>query len=67
MPLPELAFLYVLSSDGVALCGTAHSEELQSAIGYANRGPLEAALIAQIRSIHVSDKRLLNPANWSIS
>jgi aryl-alcohol dehydrogenase-like predicted oxidoreductase len=66
MSLPEMAFRYVLSSDLIALCGTARREELRSAIQAANRGPLDAELIAQIQKVVVVDRRLLNPGNWQI-
>lgn len=66
MPLPEMAFRYVLSSDLIALCGTARRQELKSAIEAANRGPLDAELIVQIKKIDVVDRRLLNPGNWQI-
>jgi aryl-alcohol dehydrogenase-like predicted oxidoreductase len=66
MSLPEMAFRYVLSSDVIALCGTARREELRSAIEAANRGPLDAELVAQIQKICVVDRRQLNPGNWRI-
>lgn len=66
MPLPELAFRYVLSSNVVALCGTARSKELRSTIEYADRGSLDSELIEQIRAIEVAEKDLLNPSNWHL-
>jgi 1-deoxyxylulose-5-phosphate synthase len=66
MSLPELAFRYVLSSDVIALCGTARGEELRSTIGYASRGPLDTNLIEQIRSIEVLEQNLLNPSTWRV-
>jgi aryl-alcohol dehydrogenase-like predicted oxidoreductase len=67
MSLPELAFRYVLSSSVVALCGTARTDEIQSAVEYANRGPLASDLLAQIRQIEVAEPSLLNPGNWRVS
>lgn len=67
MSLPELAFRYVLSSNVVALCGTARTDEIQSAVEYANRGPLARDLLAQIRQIEVAEPSLLNPGNWRVS
>jgi len=66
MSLPEMAFRYALSSDVIALCGTARRTELRSAIEAANRGPLDAELIGQIQKVDVVDRRLLNPGNWQI-
>jgi aryl-alcohol dehydrogenase-like predicted oxidoreductase len=66
MSLPEMAFRYVLSSGVVGLCGTAHLEELQATISYADHGPLGTDLIKEIRKVGVVDRRLLNPGNWSI-
>lgn len=66
MLLPEMAFRYILSSDVIALCGTAHSKELHSAVEAANHGPLDPSLMEEIRKINVSDRRLLNPGNWPI-
>jgi 1-deoxyxylulose-5-phosphate synthase len=67
MSLPELAFRYVLSSNVVALCGTARTDEIRSAVEYANRGPLTSDLLTQIRQIEVEDPRLLNPGHWHVS
>ena len=64
LTLPELAYRYVLGSDVVALCGTAHIEELEAAIRYGERGALSADLITRIRSIEVAEPALLNPARW---
>ena len=64
--LPEVAFRYVLGSDVVALCGTARSEELQSAVEYANRGPLAPDLRNEIAKIEITERKWLNPGNWSI-
>lgn len=64
--LPELAFRYVLGSDAIALCGTARSQELQSAIEYVSRGPLDADLIDEIRKIEIAERKWLNPGNWNM-
>lgn len=64
LTLPELAYRYVLGSDVVALCGTAHIEELKAAVRSAELGPLSADLIAHIRAIEVAEPALLNPARW---
>jgi aryl-alcohol dehydrogenase-like predicted oxidoreductase len=66
MSLPELAFRYVLCSDGIALCGTARSEELQSAVEYVNRGPLDPGLMGEIRKIEIGERKWLNPGNWNM-
>jgi hypothetical protein len=66
MSLPEIAFRYVLASGVIALCGTARSEELNSAVEYANRGPLPPDLISEIGKIEISDPRWLNPGNWDL-
>lgn len=66
--LPELAYRYVLAHPAAhtALVGTARIEEMEAAIGYASRGPLDAKLVERIRSIHVAEERWLNPGNWPI-
>jgi 1-deoxyxylulose-5-phosphate synthase len=66
LSLPEIAFRYVLASGVIALCGTARSEELNSAVSYANRGPLPPDLMSQIAKIELSDPRWLNPGNWNL-
>jgi aryl-alcohol dehydrogenase-like predicted oxidoreductase len=66
LSLPEIAFRYVLASGVIALCGTARSEELNSAVDYANRGPLPPDLIDEIAKIELSDPRWLNPGNWNL-
>lgn len=68
MSLPELAFRFVLGQPGVssALVGASSVEELESAVSFADRGPLPADILAEIRAIHVGCPEQLNPANWEI-
>lgn len=64
--LPELAYRYVLSDPRVhtALVGASCAEEVEQAVEFASRKPLEAHRIEQIRRIGIKDEALLNPANW---
>ncbi len=62
--LVELAYRYLLSENVLALCGTARVEELREVVTFAERGPLDAALVAEIRRVEVVDRRMLNPGNW---
>ena len=62
--LVELAYRYVLSEDVLPLCGTAHLGELKQVFDYGQRGPLSDDLVAVIRGVQVSDRRLLHPGNW---
>lgn len=65
--LPELAFRYVLLNPHlITLCGTARSEELVSAVEYADHGPLDEDLINEIRKIEIDEPKWLNPGNWNM-
>jgi aryl-alcohol dehydrogenase-like predicted oxidoreductase len=64
MSLPEIAFRYVVASGVIALCGTARSAELISAVDYANRGPLPPDLSSEIAKIEIADRKWLHPGNW---
>ena len=64
--LPELAYRYVLSDEGVhtALVGASSVDEVEQAVRFAVQGPLEPSQINQVRRIGIRDQKLLNPANW---
>jgi aryl-alcohol dehydrogenase-like predicted oxidoreductase len=64
--LPELAYRFVLNHPAVAtaLVGTARLEELEAALGFANKGALSPGLVARIREIEVRDRAQLVPSNW---
>ncbi len=69
MPLPELAYRYVLSNEGpiTALVGTGRVAELEAGCGYAEKGPLDAATMAAIREVAISDPSLLDISRWPAS
>ena len=48
----------------VALVGTARTEELESALGYANKGALGPEILADIGLVTVNDRSQLNPGTW---
>jgi aryl-alcohol dehydrogenase-like predicted oxidoreductase len=62
--LTELAYRYVADADGLMLVGTASITELEQAIKFVERGPLDAELVEAIRSMECLDDRYLNPARW---
>lgn len=64
--LPELAYRYVLAHEAVstALVGTARVGELEEVVGFADRPPLPAELVAAIRQIVVQDEDQLHPGKW---
>lgn len=62
--LTELAYRYAAGFDGLMLVGTACVEELEQAIGFVERGPLSAEVVAAIQSMDCLEDHLLNPARW---
>lgn len=66
LPLPELAYRYVLAEPEVAtaLVGTADIRELQEVLRYAELGPLPADLLSQIRRDPLLSEAWLNPGLW---
>ncbi|MFN0167609.1 MAG: aldo/keto reductase [Bryobacteraceae bacterium] len=64
--LPELAYRYVLASDPPhsALVGTGSIGELKASIEFADKGPLDAAVLEQIRSMPMLEEHFLNPGTW---
>jgi len=66
--LPELAYRYLLGQDPpqTALVGASSTEEMESAVRFANAGPLGAEVVNQIRQTQIEDQRDLNPATWGI-
>jgi 1-deoxyxylulose-5-phosphate synthase len=64
--LPEMAYRFVLANPTVsaALVGTARTEELEAALGFAGMEPISPALVAAIRQVSVSDRAQLNPGTW---
>jgi aryl-alcohol dehydrogenase-like predicted oxidoreductase len=66
IPLPELAFRYVLMLPAMssALIGTVRVAELDSAIRAAEAGPLPADVCSAIRGIVVEDVLQLDPRSW---
>jgi aryl-alcohol dehydrogenase-like predicted oxidoreductase len=65
LPLPELAYRYVLSSARpvTALVGTGRLAELEECCEYAAHGPLRDDVLAEIRRITV-EERLLDLSRW---
>jgi len=66
MSLPELAYRYVLSRPlpHTALVGASVLGELESAVHFAEAGPLAADIILRVRKIEIENDELLNPGNW---
>lgn len=64
--LPSLAYRFVLAHPAVstALVGTAHEAELEAALRFVDRAPLDEALLARLRAIRVDDPAQLNPSTW---
>jgi aryl-alcohol dehydrogenase-like predicted oxidoreductase len=65
--LPELAYRYVLSRavPQTALAGASSVAELEAAMRFAARGPLEDGVAACVRGLAAVPDDLLNPANWN--
>jgi 1-deoxyxylulose-5-phosphate synthase len=65
LPLPELAYRYVLSQAQpvTALVGTGRLSELEQCCEYASRGPLPPDVLAAIARIHV-EEALLDLSRW---
>jgi aryl-alcohol dehydrogenase-like predicted oxidoreductase len=68
LSLPELAYRFVLSRPvpHTALVGASTLHELESAVRFAESGPLPEELIEQIRDIAVEQQEVLNPATWGM-
>jgi aryl-alcohol dehydrogenase-like predicted oxidoreductase len=68
MTLPELAYRYVLSQPAphTALVGASALHELESAVRFAESGPLPPELVARVREIEVEQPELLNPGVWGV-
>ena len=68
MPLPELAYRYVLSraQPHTALVGASGIHELEAAVLFAEKGPLPEDLIAKVQAVQLADETLLNPATWPV-
>lgn len=66
LPLPELAYRYVLPEPAVAtaLVGTQHVTELEEVLDYAKLGALPAAIVDAIRREAPLGERWLNPGLW---
>lgn len=66
MELPELAYRYILSTDGslTALVGTARRSELEAAVRYSDASSLPADLRAAVRNVHLEDPTLLDLSRW---
>jgi 1-deoxyxylulose-5-phosphate synthase len=64
--LPELAYRYVLSSEGplTALVGTSRISELEATIAYAEAGPLSSDLLEAIRAVDIEDPSFLDLSRW---
>ncbi|MDA1311919.1 MAG: aldo/keto reductase [Acidobacteria bacterium] len=67
--LPELAYRYVLSDRGIqtALVGASSAEEVEQAVAFAARGPLDDDQLARIRAITLADPAVLDPSSWTLS
>jgi aryl-alcohol dehydrogenase-like predicted oxidoreductase len=65
--LPGVAYRYVLADDRVssALVGTARTDELEAAVRAAAHGPLDPSTVSSLRSLRVSDPKLVQPWRWS--
>ena len=66
VPLPELAYRYVLSTGCVqsALVGASTISELEQALAFAQVGELPASVMKQIQDSTALDEFYLNPGNW---
>ena len=66
LPLPELAYRYVLSETRLTttLVGTAHREELDQVLRYAELGPLPDEMQGHIRQEPLLAEQWLNPGRW---
>lgn len=64
--LPELAYRYVLSLPGIdcVLNGATSETELESALLWAERGPLPPGTLASIRATELLSPEMLSPAFW---
>lgn len=64
--MAELALRFCLSIPGVSsvLIGVRSEEELAQNLTAAERGPLEAALVDELRACSWGDDPLVNPMNW---
>lgn len=68
MNLPELSYRYLLSQalPHTALVGASDLHELESAVQFAEAGPLPGSIIERIREIEIENPNYLNPANWGV-
>ncbi len=66
--LPQAALRFCLSARGVSttLIGVRNIEELNSALGAAERGPLTEQEFARAGEIAVTDPAIVNPSLWSV-
>lgn len=64
LPLPELAYRYVLSQQGpiTALVGTGRIDELEAACRYTD--PLDPAILEAARAVDIADPALLDISTW---
>ncbi|HMO59561.1 MAG TPA: aldo/keto reductase, partial [Roseiflexaceae bacterium] len=68
LPLPALAYRYVLDHPAVAsaLIGTARSSELIQACGFVELPPLPHAIHTRLREITIGDVQQLDPSTWPL-
>jgi len=66
--LPEIAYRYVLGREvpQTVLVGTGDAAELEAAVRYAGREPLDAAILERLRAIAVENENHLNPGTWPV-
>jgi aryl-alcohol dehydrogenase-like predicted oxidoreductase len=64
--MAELALRFCLSVSGISsvLIGVRSEEELEQNVAAAARGPLEPALVDELRACSLGDDPLVNPMNW---
>ncbi len=68
MPLPELAYRYVLSGTQphTALVGASGIKELEAAVSFAEEGPLPEDVMAKVQAVEMPAETLLNPGTWPV-